>query len=121
ELADGGTLLLDEIGEIPIEMQVKLLRALQESEFERVGGVKTIKVDVRLIAATNRDLEKEIQEGRFREDLFYRLNVVPITLPALRERPEDIPLLADAFRQRFNRRLGKEVARISPAAIAALQ
>jgi DNA-binding NtrC family response regulator len=102
-------------------MQVKLLRALQESEFERVGGVKTIRVDVRLIAATNRDLQKEIQEGRFREDLYYRLNVVPITLPALRERPEDIPLLADAFRQRFNRRLGKSVERIAPEAIAALQ
>lgn len=121
ELADGGTLLLDEIGEIPVEMQVKLLRALQESEFERVGGVKTLKVDVRLIAATNRDLEKEIQEGRFREDLYYRLNVVPISLPALRERPEDIPLLADAFRQRFNRRLGKRVEGITPEAIAALQ
>ena len=121
ELADGGTLLLDEIAEIPIEMQVKLLRVLQESEFERVGGVKTIKVDVRLIAATNRNLEKEIQEGRFREDLYYRLNVVPINLPALRERREDIPLLADAFRQRFNRRLGKSVDRIHPDALAALQ
>jgi len=121
ELADGGTLFLDEIGEIPVEMQVKLLRALQESEFERVGGVKTIRVDVRLIAATNRDLQKAIQEGRFREDLYYRLNVVPIVLPALRERREDIPLLADAFRQRFNRRLGKSVQRISPDAIAALQ
>src|SRR5690606_18776185 len=121
ELADGGTLLLDEIAEIPIEMQVKLLRVLQESEFERVGGVKTIKVDVRLIAATNRNLEKEIQEGRFREDLYYRLNVGPINLPALRERREDIPLLADAFRQRFNRRLGKSVDRIHPGALAALQ
>src|SRR5438552_17196851 len=85
ELADGGTLFLDEIGEIPIEMQVKLLRVLQESEFERVGGIKTIKVNVRLITATNRDLQKEIPAGNFREDLFYRLNVVPIFLPPLRE------------------------------------
>ena len=88
ELADGGTLFLDEIGEIPVEMQVKLLRALQEQEFERVGGIKTIKVDVRLIAATNRDLEKEIREGSFREDLYYRLNVVPLRHPAAaRARP----------------------------------
>ena len=86
ELANGGTLFLDEIGEIPVEMQVKLLRALQESEFERVGGIKTIRVDVRLVAATNRDLKKLIAAGAFREDLFYRLNVVPIRLPALRER-----------------------------------
>ena len=89
ELANGGTLFLDEIGEIPVEMQVKLLRALQESEFERVGGIKTIHVDVRLVAATNRDLKKLIAQGTFREDLFYRLNVVPIRLPALRERTQD--------------------------------
>ena len=97
ELASGGTLFLDEIGEIPNEMQVKLLRVLQESEFERVGGIKTIRVDVRLVAATNRDLKKEIASGVFREDLFYRLNVVPIALPALRERrhrhPQPVPLL----------------------------
>src|SRR6266705_779712 len=92
ELADGGTLFLDEIGEIPVEMQVKLLRALQESEFERVGGIKTTRVDVRLIAATNRDLQQEIEAGHFRKDLFYRLNVVPIVLPSLRERASDIPL-----------------------------
>ena len=97
ELANGGTLFLDEIGEIPIEMQVKLLRALQESEFERVGGIKTIRVDVRLVAATNRDLKKLIAAGSFREDLFYRLNVVPIRLPALRERTGDIPLLVGAL------------------------
>ncbi|MEO8877382.1 MAG: sigma-54 dependent transcriptional regulator, partial [Polyangiaceae bacterium] len=90
ELANAGTLFLDEIGEIPVEMQVKLLRALQESEFERVGGIKTIRVDVRLVAATNRDLKKLIANGSFREDLFYRLNVVPIRLPALRERASDI-------------------------------
>jgi DNA-binding NtrC family response regulator len=93
ELADKGTLFLDEIGEIPIEMQVKLLRALQESEFERVGGIKTIKVDVRLITATNRDLEKEIKSGGFREDLYYRLAVMPIQVPPLRERREDLPAL----------------------------
>src|SRR5256885_883132 len=90
ELADGGTLFLDEIGEIPMEMQVKLLRAIQESEFERVGGVKTTKVEVRLVAATSRDLGKEIAAGRFREDLYYRLNVVPIFLPPLRVRSDDI-------------------------------
>ena len=105
ELAHGGTLFLDEIGEIPVEMQVKLLRVLQESEFERVGGIKTIKVDVRLVAATNRDLTHEIAEEAFREDLFYRLNVVPIHIPPLRERREDIPLLAEHFITKFNERL----------------
>jgi two-component system, NtrC family, response regulator AtoC len=109
ELANGGTLFLDEIGEIPIEMQVKLLRALQESEFERVGGIKTIRVDVRLVAATNRDLKKLIASGNFREDLFYRLNVVPIRLPALRERTGDIPLLVEHFLVKFNERLRKKV------------
>jgi nitrogen regulation protein NR(I) len=109
ELANGGTLFLDEIGEIPIEMQVKLLRALQESEFERVGGIKTIRVDVRLVAATNRELKKLIVAGTFREDLFYRLNVVPIHLPALRERTNDIPLLVEHFLVRFNERLRKKV------------
>jgi DNA-binding NtrC family response regulator len=109
ELASGGTLFLDEIGEIPNEMQVKLLRVLQESEFERVGGVKTIHVDVRLIAATNRDLKREIAVGSFREDLFYRLNVVPIALPALRERSSDIPLLVSYFIAKFNARLRKSV------------
>ncbi len=109
ELANGGTLFLDEIGEIPIEMQVKLLRALQESEFERVGGIKTIRVDVRLVAATNRDLKKLIATGAFREDLFYRLNVVPIRLPALRERTGDIPLLVEHFLTKFNERLRKKV------------
>jgi transcriptional regulator with GAF, ATPase, and Fis domain len=121
ELADGGTLFLDEIGEIPIEMQVKLLRAPQESEFERVGGVKTLKVDVRLVAATNRDLQKEIVAGRFREDLYYRLAVVPVTLPPLRERRSDIPQLAEFFREKYNRRLGKKISGIEPAAMDALQ
>ncbi len=120
ELADGGTLFLDEIGEIPIEMQVKLLRAIQESEFERVGGIKTTKVDVRLIAATSRDLSKEIAGGRFREDLYYRLNVVPIFLPALRERREDIALLVEHFRQKYNARLKKNVEQIEDEALAAL-
>src|SRR5580698_4552030 len=116
ELANGGTLFLDEIGEIPIEMQVKLLRALQESEFERVGGIKTIRVDVRLVAATNRDLKRLIASGSFREDLFYRLNVVPIRLPALRERTTDIPLLVEHFLSKFNDRLRKKVEGVEPDA-----
>jgi transcriptional regulator with PAS, ATPase and Fis domain len=116
ELAHAGTLFLDEIGEIPVEMQVKLLRALQESEFERVGGIKTLKVDVRLIAATNRDLRRAIEEGGFREDLFYRINVVHIHLPPLRERTEDIPLLIDHFVRRFNEKLGKKIEGMTPEA-----
>ena len=120
ELAHGGTLFLDEIGEIPVEMQVKLLRVLQESEFERVGGIKTIKVDVRLVTATNRDLLQLIAEDIFREDLFYRLNVVPIHIPPLRDRREDIPLLAEHFITKFNDRLRKDIKGISPQAIACL-
>ena len=120
ELASGGTLFLDEIGEIPNEMQVKLLRVLQESEFERVGGIKTIRVDVRLVAATNRDLKKEIASGTFREDLFYRLNVVPITLPALRERKSDVPHLVSHFIAKFNARLKKSVEGIEPEALERL-
>jgi nitrogen regulation protein NR(I) len=108
ELAHGGTLFLDEIGEIPVNMQVKLLRAIQEQEFERVGGIKTIRVDVRLVAATNRDLAEEIKEGRFREDLYYRLNVVQVRLPPLRERRGDIPLLVEHFIRRFRERLSKK-------------
>ena len=118
ELAHEGTLFLDEIGEIPLAMQVKLLRALQEQEFERVGGIRTIKVDVRLIAATNQDLERCIAEGRFREDLYYRLAVVPIRMPALRERKGDIDLLAEHIIAKFNDRLKKNVAGITPEAIA---
>jgi len=117
ELAHGGTLFLDEIGEIPVEMQVKLLRALQESEFERVGGIKTIRVDVRLVAATNRDLKKLISQSAFREDLFYRLNVVSLRLPALRERTSDIPLLVEHFLSKFNERLKKHVTGVEPEAL----
>jgi two-component system response regulator AtoC len=120
ELASGGTLFLDEIAEIPVEMQVKLLRVLQESEFERVGGIKTIRVDVRLVAATNRDLKREIAAGTFREDLYYRLNVVPIALPALRERLSDIPLLSRHFVAKFNARLKKNVSGIEPEAMERL-
>jgi two-component system response regulator AtoC len=120
ELAHGGTLFLDEIGEIPVEMQVKLLRVLQESEFERVGGIKTIKVDVRLVTATNRDLAAELTTGGFREDLYYRLNVVPIHLPPLRERHEDIPLLVSHFITKFNDRLRKEITHIEPVAVERL-
>ncbi len=121
ELADGGTLFLDEIGEVPIEMQVKLLRVLQESEFERVGGIKTTRVDVRLIAATNRDLEKETEQGRFRKDLFYRLNVVPIVLPPLRARADDIPQLVVHFIEKYNKRLNKKIENISDEALVLLQ
>ena len=121
ELADDGTLFLDEIAEIPKAMQVKLLRALQENEFERVGGVRTIHVDVRVIAATNRDLAKEIEAGRFREDLFYRLNVVPVPLPPLRERTDDIRLLAAAIIEKNNKRLNKAVKGISDAALQKLE
>jgi DNA-binding NtrC family response regulator len=120
ELADGGTLFLDEVTEIPQEMQVKLLRALQESEFERVGGSKTLRVDVRIIAASNRDIEAEVKARQFREDLFYRLNVVPIHLPPLRERKGDLPALIGHFVRRCNERLGKQVRGFSDDALAAL-
>jgi DNA-binding NtrC family response regulator len=120
ELAHEGTLFLDEIGEISTEMQVKLLRVVQESEFERVGGVSTRRVDVRLITATNRDLAKEVEKGAFREDLYYRLNVVPIRLPSLRERVEDIPLLVEHILEKYARRLAKQVDRVSDEALELL-
>ena len=112
ELANGGTLFLDEVGEIPIELQAKLLRVLQEGEFERIGNPRTMKVDVRVVAATNRNLEQEILEGRFRKDLFYRLNVYPISIPSLKERISDIPLLVEYFVKRLNQKLGKNITRI---------
>src|SRR5499427_1123818 len=120
ELADKGTLFLDEIGDVPLTTQVKLLRVLQEREFERLGGTKTIKVDVRLVAATNRDLRAALEEGTFREDLYYRLNVVPIDIPPLREHKEDIPELVDLFLMRFGRESSKEVQKITPAALKVL-
>lgn len=110
EVADGTTLFLDEIGELPLELQPKLLRVLQEGEFERLGSSQTIKVNARVIAATNRDLEGDVRKGMFREDLFYRMNVFPITVPPLRDRKEDIPLLVNFFLERFCRRLGKKIA-----------
>jgi two-component system, NtrC family, response regulator AtoC len=117
ELADGGTLFLDEIGEVSLEMQVKLLRAIQEGEFERVGGVTTTRVNVRLITATNQDLRARIAAGHFREDLYYRLNVVHIHLPPLRERQEDVVLLAEHFLAKYNERLGKKIKEIDEAAM----
>lgn len=109
EVANGGTIFLDEVGETSPAIQVKLLRVLQDKEFKRVGGTKEIRVDVRIITATNRDLSKAVSEGKFREDLYYRLNVIPITLPPLRERVDDIPLLADHFLNKFNKALNKNV------------
>ena len=120
ELADGGTLFLDEVGELPKDMQVKLLRVLQDGHFERVGGVRGQVVDVRLVAATNRVLEDEVKANRFREDLFYRLNVIPIKLPPLRDRADDIPLLVEHFLNKFNVRMGTKIESIGPDAMAAL-
>ena len=114
ELADGGTIFLDEVGAMNLDLQVKLLRVLQEKEFEQVGGTGTISVDVRIIAATNQDLRKAIEEGTFREDLYYRLNVIPLHLPPLRERKGDIPLLAHHFLRRHSQELGKNIKDIAP-------
>lgn len=121
ELADGGTIFLDEVGDLPSELQAKLLRALQEGEFERLGSTQTLRVDVRVIAATNRNLEQAIRDGSFREDLYYRLNVFPVTQPPLRERSEDIPLLVRFFTEKFGTKLGKSIDTIPEAVMAALQ
>src|SRR5688572_25508014 len=121
ELADGGTLFLDEVGDLPMEIQIKLLRTLQEREFERVGGVETIKVDVRLVSATNRNLEKMIEDGEFREDLYYRLNVFPINLPPLRDRLDDLPVLTAHFVAKFSRQMGVTAQAPSTEAIAKLR
>ena len=109
EIADGATLFLDELGELPMELQAKLLRVLQDGEFERVGSSQTIKVDVRIIAATNRNLEKEVRNGHFREDLWYRLNIFPITVPPLRDRRDDIPLLVAFYIKKITKRMGKSI------------
>ena len=121
ELADGGTLFLDEIGELSQAVQVKLLRVLQERSFERLGGAKTLEVDIRLVAASNRDLEREVEEGRFRRDLFYRLNVVPLHLPPLRERREDVPLLAAHFAAKAAEKHGRPAPELDPLLLEALQ
>src|SRR5882757_2117024 len=121
EMADKGTLFLDEVGDIPSALQPKLLRVLQEQEFERLGSGRTHKVDIRLVAATNRNLDKMVARGQFRSDLYYRLNVFPVLLPALRERREDIPVLATHFVKMFSRRMGKQIDSIPPETMAAFQ
>jgi PAS domain S-box-containing protein len=121
ELADGGTIFLDEIGEMPLELQCKLLRVIQEGEFERLGSPNTIKIDIRIIAATNRNLEEEIRNGRFREDLFFRLNVFPILIPPLRLRKEDIPRLVNHFVSKFNKKIDKKIATVSTDTLNSLQ
>jgi PAS domain S-box-containing protein len=121
EVAHGSTFCLDEIGELPLEVQAKLLRVIQHNEFERLGSSHTIKVDVRILATTNRNLEEEVRKGRFRQDLYYRLNVFPITVPPLRQRTEDIPLMVQAFIERYARKLGKQITSIQKEAMKALQ
>jgi chemotaxis protein methyltransferase CheR len=121
EVADGSSLFLDEISELPLELQAKMLRVIEDGEFERVGGSKTIKVDVRIIAATNRNLEEEVLEGRFRKDLWYRLNVFPITIPPLRERDEDISLLVQYYMDLFSRKHGKQISSITESSMKVMQ
>jgi len=121
EVAEKGTIFLDEIGEMSPVMQVKLLRVLQERRFRRVGGLEELQADIRVIAATNQDLTKAVAEGRFREDLYYRINVIPIVLPPLRERREDIPLLAEHFLAKYAEQMGKSVSAISRGAMDLLR
>jgi transcriptional regulator with GAF, ATPase, and Fis domain len=121
ELADGGTIFLDEIGEMPLELQSKLLRVIQDGAFERLGSPRTIKTDVRIIAATNRNLELEMRNGKFRKDLFYRLNVFPITMPPLRQRKDDIPLLVKHFVTKYNNKIGKKIETVSNEILYTLQ
>jgi transcriptional regulator with GAF, ATPase, and Fis domain len=121
EIADGSTLFLDEIGELPLDLQNKLLRVLEDGKFERLGSTKPLHVNVRIIAATNRDIEQEVKDGKFRRDLFYRLNVFPIVIPPLRKRPEDIPLLVRAVVKEFQKRMGKEIESIPKKTMQALQ
>jgi formate hydrogenlyase transcriptional activator len=121
EIANGGTIFLDEIGELPLDLQPKLLRVLQEGQIDRLGSARTVNVDVRIVAATNKDLVEGVRNGTFRQDLFYRLNVFPITLPALRERRDDLPALLRHFCDRLGRQIGKPVDRISPGTLQALE
>jgi formate hydrogenlyase transcriptional activator len=121
EVANGSTICLDEIGELPLDLQGKLLRVIQHSEFERLGSSHTVKVDVRIVATTNRNLEEEVRNGRFRQDLFYRLNVFPITVPPLRQRKDDIPLMVQAFVERYSRKLGKQIKTIKKETMKELQ
>jgi transcriptional regulator with GAF, ATPase, and Fis domain len=121
ERADGGTIFLDEIGDLPLELQAKLLHVLQEGEFERLGSLRTLKVDVRVIAATNRDLEHAMQEGKFRPDLYYRLHIFPIRLPPLRERQQDIPLLVRYFATKYSAKLGKRIKTLPQRTMDTLQ
>ena len=121
EIADGSTIFLDEIGELPLDLQSKLLRVLEDGTFERLGSTKPLHVNVRIIAATNRDIEQEVKDGRFRQDLFYRLNVFPIMIPPLRERPEDIPSLVRAIVKEFQRKMGKEIESIPKKTMQDLQ
>jgi PAS domain S-box-containing protein len=121
EIADGSTLCLDEIGELPLELQAKLLRVIQHNEFERLGSSRTVKVDVRIIATTNRNLEEEASKGRFRSDLYYRLNVFPITVPPLRQRKEDIPMMVHAFAERYAKKLGRNITSVRKETIKSLQ
>jgi transcriptional regulator with GAF, ATPase, and Fis domain len=120
-LADGGTIFLDEIGSVPTELQIKLLRVLQEGEFHRLGNPRSIKVDIRVIVATNRDLEKEVEDGRFREDLYYRLNIFPVKIPPLRERREYIPLLVDHFIKKYGAKFRRKIEIIPQKVMDSLQ